>query len=225
MYERHHCMHTSIYYDECSTNSRGRYCINERQHCMNTSLHCKECSNNTRGRHHMYDKQHFMNTSLYCEVCSNNFRVRYDVTWRKDNTSWILHCETNRIRGVIVTASSVVDRVFEPRSGQTQTKDYKIDICCLSASHAAFRRKSKDCLTRNQDNVSAWTNMSIRGLLFQWVSTKKIKISVLVEYKADLIIISLKINLFSLWYSWKTAALALINRPLTHSLKLKLSAE
>jgi len=63
-----------------------------------------------------------------------------------------LYCETNRIGGVMVIVSSVVDRVFEPRPGQT--KDYKIDICCFSANHAAFRRKSKDWLARNQDNVS-----------------------------------------------------------------------
>jgi hypothetical protein len=34
---------------------------------------------------------------------------------------------------VIVLASSVVDRGFEPRSGQT--KHYKIGICCFSAKH------------------------------------------------------------------------------------------
>jgi hypothetical protein len=42
---------------------------------------------------------------------------------------------------VSVLASSVVDRGFEPRSGQT--KDYKIGICCFSAKHAALSRKSK----------------------------------------------------------------------------------
>jgi hypothetical protein len=40
----------------------------------------------------------------------------------------------------------------------------------------------------------------------------------LVQYKADIIIISLKINLFSPWYSWKFAELALNNnQSLTHS--------
>ena len=53
---------------------------------------------------------------------------------------------------VSVLTWSPVDRGFEPRSGQT--KDYKIGICCFSAEHAALRRKSKDWLTRNQDNVS-----------------------------------------------------------------------
>ena len=55
----------------------------------------------------------------------------------------------SRISGVMVSvlASSVVDRGFEPRSGQA--KDYKIGICCFSAKHAALRRKSKDWLARN----------------------------------------------------------------------------
>ena len=60
----------------------------------------------------------------------------------------------NRSGGVMgsVLASSAVDRRFEPRSGQT--KDYKIGMCCFFAKHAALRRKSKDLLALNQDNVS-----------------------------------------------------------------------
>ena len=66
---------------------------------------------------------------------------------------------------VSVLASSAVYRGFEPRSGQT--KDYKIGICCFSAKYVALRRKSKIWLTQNQENVSEWGGMSIRGLLFQ----------------------------------------------------------
>ena len=66
---------------------------------------------------------------------------------------------------VSLLVSSVVDRGFEPRSGQT--KDYKIGICCFSTKHAELRRKSKDWLVRNQENVSEWGDMYIRGLLFQ----------------------------------------------------------
>jgi hypothetical protein len=82
----------------------------------------------------------------------------------------------NRIGGVMVSmlASSVVDCRFEPRSGKT--KDYTIGICCFSAKHAAFRRKSKDWFARNQDNVSEWRDMSTRGLLFQWASTINIQL-------------------------------------------------
>ena len=76
---------------------------------------------------------------------------------------------------------SVVDRGFEIRSGQT--KDYKICICWFSAKHTAWRRKNKDWLTRNQDNVSECSDMAIRGQLFQWSSTIKIQLSVLVSTK------------------------------------------
>jgi hypothetical protein len=48
-----------------------------------------------------------------------------------------------------------------------QTKHYTIGICCFSAKHAALKRKSKNWLTLNQNNVSEWIDMSIRGLLFQ----------------------------------------------------------
>jgi hypothetical protein len=78
---------------------------------------------------------------------------------------------------VSVLASSAVDRGFEPRSGQT--KDYKIGICCFSAKHAALRRESKDWFARNQNNVSKWSDMSTRRLLFQWASTIKIQLGVL----------------------------------------------
>ena len=66
---------------------------------------------------------------------------------------------------VSMLASSVVDRWFEPRSGQA--KDYEIGICCFSTKYAAVRRKSKDWVAWNQDNVSELGDMSIRRLLFQ----------------------------------------------------------
>jgi hypothetical protein len=76
----------------------------------------------------------------------------------------------HHIGGVMVSvlAVSAVDRGFEPRSGQT--KDYETGMCCYSAKHAALRRKSKNWLARNQDNVSEWGDMSISGLLFQGTS-------------------------------------------------------
>ena len=73
----------------------------------------------------------------------------------------------NCIGGVMVSvlASSVVDRGFEPRPGQT--KDYDIGICCFSTKYVALRRKSKDWLARDKNNVSEWSCMSTHGLLFQ----------------------------------------------------------
>jgi hypothetical protein len=92
---------------------------------------------------------------------------------------------------VSVLASSLSGHVLEPRSDQT--KDYEIGICCFAAKHAVLRRKSKNRLTRNQNNVSEWSDMFTHGLLFQWASTIQIQLSVLVQCKADLIIILLKI--------------------------------
>ena len=40
----------------------------------------------------------------------------------------------------------------QARSGQTN--DYKFGMCCFSTKHSALRRKSKDWLALNQDNVS-----------------------------------------------------------------------
>jgi hypothetical protein len=73
----------------------------------------------------------------------------------------------NRISGVMVSmlSSSAVDREFEHRLGQT--KDYKIGICCFSTKQAALRRKSKDWMAWNQNNVSEWNDMSTHRLLFQ----------------------------------------------------------
>ena len=56
-----------------------------------------------------------------------------------------------------VLASSMVDL--------GQTKDYTLDMCCLSAKHTALRRKSKDWFDRNQDNVFEWGDMSIHGAM------------------------------------------------------------
>ena len=53
---------------------------------------------------------------------------------------------------VSVVTSKAVACGFEPRSGQT--KDYTFGICCFSAKHTSLRRKSKDWLARNQNNVS-----------------------------------------------------------------------
>ena len=71
----------------------------------------------------------------------------------------------------VLASSAVVDHGFEAQLGQT--KDYKIGICCFSAKQAALRRKSKDWLDRNQNNVSEWRDISLCGLLFQLTSTMK----------------------------------------------------
>ena len=74
---------------------------------------------------------------------------------------------TNCIGGVMVSVltSSAVDHRLDPES--EHAKDYQIGICYFAAKQAALRRKGEDWLARNQDNVSEWGGMCIRGLLFQ----------------------------------------------------------
>jgi hypothetical protein len=79
---------------------------------------------------------------------------------------------------VSVLASRPVDPGFELRVGQIS--DYNIGICCFFAKHVALRSKNKDWLAGNQNNVSEWGDMSIHGLLFQWASTIKVQLSMLV---------------------------------------------
>ena len=107
---------------------------------------------------------------------------------------------------VNVLPLSVVDRGFEPQS--IQIKDYEIGICCFSAKHAALRRKSKDWLAQNQDNVSKWGDMFIHRLLFQWASHYKnpIKCVGLVQSGPHHHLIENQLVLLP-WYSWKIAEL------------------
>ena len=58
---------------------------------------------------------------------------------------------------VSVLASSAIDCGYGLRS--CQAKDYKIGICCFFAKNAALRRKSKDWLARNRNNVSEWSDI------------------------------------------------------------------
>jgi len=115
-------------------------------------------------------------------------------------------------------------RGLEPLS--CKTKEYKIDICYFSAKYAAFMRKSKKknaCLG-NPDNVSEWIDISTCWLLYQWASTVQIYCSVLVQYKADIIIISLNVaySRHDIQCSWKIALLVLNNiHPLTPISKME----
>jgi hypothetical protein len=62
-----------------------------------------------------------------------------------------------------------------------QTKDYQIGICCFSVKHTMLRRKGKDWLAQNQDNVSEWGDMAKRvycGVLQEIYFTKRNKHSI-----------------------------------------------
>jgi hypothetical protein len=66
--------------------------------------------------------------------------------------SKVLSAHLSQCIMVSMLDSLAVYREFEPQSGQT--KYNKIDFHCFSAKHVAFRRKSKDWLTWNHNNLS-----------------------------------------------------------------------
>ena len=59
---------------------------------------------------------------------------------------------------------------------EVYAKDYSLHICCFSTKHIELKSKSKDWLTRNQDDVSNWSSMSTWGPLFRWFSPIKIEL-------------------------------------------------
>jgi hypothetical protein len=100
------------------------------------------------------------------------FQIIY---WRTIKKNWLIKLIKqinknktkigNRIGSVMVSvlASIAIECGYDPRSDQT--KEYKIGICCFSAKNASLRRKSKDWMARNQNNVSEWSDISTRWLL------------------------------------------------------------
>jgi len=77
---------------------------------------------------------------------------------------------------------SMVDRLVRSSPGRVKP-DYKIGmyvLLFLSKTRSFKERKSKYWLNRTQYTVSKWSDMSTQGLLFQWASTEKIQLSVLV---------------------------------------------
>ena len=91
-------------------------------------------------------------------TCSHHYIASDNVCMPNGDQFYLIvsqfHSNYDHISGVMISmlTTSVVCRGFESRSGQT--KDNTIGICYFSAKHAALRRKSKDWLARNQDNVS-----------------------------------------------------------------------
>ena len=91
----------------------------------------------------------------------------------------ILNDPHHGVMGSMFT-SSAVDHRFEFQSGQTM--DYEIGICCVTANHSVLRRKSKDWLLWNRDNVSqVEQHVYPLTVFFQWAGTMKIQLGLLVS--------------------------------------------
>jgi hypothetical protein len=78
--------------------------------------------------------------------------------------------ETNHVCGVIVSVfvSNVIDR-------GPKVKHKTMKFVFAPSPRSTFRYKSEDSLARNQNNVSEWSDVCTRGLLFQLANTIKIQ--------------------------------------------------
>ena len=100
-------------------------------------------------------------------------------------------------------ASNVVDCGLETRSGQPRDLQ-KNGIFCFSDKHTALRSTSKRWLVWNQNNVSKWSDMFTRGLLFQWASKMKIQISHQIGHHQNLVECTWYSPWHTMpWYRWK----------------------
>jgi len=78
---------------------------------------------------------------------------------------------------VNVFALSVVDGEFDPCRVNPLTIKLVLPV---AASSLSTQSKSKTRVAQNKDNMSEWSDLSTRGLLFQWTSTIKIQLRMLV---------------------------------------------
>ena len=116
--------------------------------------------------------------TFFSYVTVNMLSSRGNRIHQKNNSAFVKYMYLVNCIGCVMVSVldlSAVDLGFETRLGQTN--DYKIGIWCFSAKHVALKSKNKDGLAWNQDNVSMWSNMSTQVLLFQWVSTITIQLS------------------------------------------------
>ena len=138
----------------------------------------------------MNNKVKCVDYQSFCEL------VYYNVKW----TALVVY---------LLACSCRVHKTVGSRSSQVKIKYYKIGICCFSVNHKGLRSKNKDWLTRNQNNVSEWSDMSTHRMLLQWDSAIKNptkRIGLIVQIYAGFIIITSKSIFFSQWYSWKKNA-------------------
>ena len=143
--------------------------------CAFSFGHCVVCSSSIYGLWFpLWYLQTLLTNQVIRHACGSGFQAPYVLVCLCSIARGECSCSIRRelyrwCNGQRVRLEWYIDCGFEPRSGPT--KDYTINVCCLSAKHAALRRKSKDWVSRNNENVSKWNDMSTCGLLFKWAST------------------------------------------------------
>ena len=103
-------------------------------------------------------------------------------------------------------------------SMQVISVDFLLSMQVISVnfllSMQVIRSKSKDCLSRNWNNMSEWSNISTRGLFLQLASSIKSFIG-LVQSRLHHHLI--ECILYKPWYGWKNCLFGVKQQSLTHS--------
>ena len=111
----------------------------------------------------------------------------------------IFYCYSNMPLLVYRIREVILEHEFWHRIGGV-----KIGVLA-TGKHTTLRRKGKDLLAQNSDNVSEWRDMPTNTLLSQWSSTIKIKFSVFGRVQSRHHYHIITFNLFSQWHSWDIA--------------------
>jgi hypothetical protein len=93
--------------------------------------------------------------------------------WREGGSEWVSEWRQFSNLSAISWRKQVYHQWDDDEVRCVHPKTIKLFFCCFSTKHAAWRRKSKGWLARNQNNVSEWSVMSTHRLLFRWASTIK----------------------------------------------------
>jgi hypothetical protein len=97
----------------------------------------------------------------------------------ENEVRWSVICqhEPQKTENEVRCSERLCQEEFEDTKGviriRISKKEHAPSICTCTLIYWCLRY-----LTRNQDNVSEWGDMAIRGLLFQWTSSIKIQLSV-----------------------------------------------
>ena len=85
-------------------------------------------------------------------ICCSQFQINFLLRKTNIRLATIVIFPGHHIGGVMVSVRLESGRSWV-RVPIGLKKDYKMGMCCFSAKHETLRRKNKDWLARNQDNV------------------------------------------------------------------------
>jgi hypothetical protein len=101
--------------------------------------------------------------------------------------TWILYNFTTKTHGIGGVMASMLASSAIDSSSSDQMKQKTIKLVFVAYTLSTHHYGGLEQKLVGQYNVSAWSDMSTSGLLFQWANTIKIQLRMLILYKAGII--------------------------------------